>query len=40
MANDQALRQRVADLPDADLQCAAVANEARGMKPDGVFGVA
>ena len=39
MADDQALRQRVADLADADLQRAAVAHEARGMKADGVFGV-
>ena len=40
MTNDQALRQRVADLPDADLQRAAVAHQPRGMQPDGVFGVA
>jgi len=39
MANDQPLRQRVANLPDADLQRAIVANEARGVKTDGVFGV-
>src|SRR6202034_1467530 len=39
MAKDQALRQRVAGLADADLQCAAVANETRRMKADRVFGV-
>ena len=39
VADDQPLRQRVADLADADLQRAAVAHEARGMQPDGVFGV-
>ena len=32
--------RRIADLPDADLQRAAVANEARGVKADGVFGIA
>ena len=40
MAHDQALRQRVADLPDTDLKRAAVAHQTRGMKTDGVFGVA
>ena len=39
VAHDQPLRQRVADLADADLQRAAVAHQARGMKADGVFGV-
>ncbi len=39
MAKDQPLRQRVADLADADLQRAAVAHQAGGVKPDGVFGV-
>ena len=40
VAHDQPLRQRVADLADADLQAAAVAHQARRMKPDGVFGIA
>ena len=40
MPDDQPLRQRIADLPDADLQGAAVGHEAGGMKPDRVFGVA
>ena len=40
VAHHQPLRQRVADLPDPDLQRAAVADQARGMKPDGIFGVA
>jgi len=40
MADDQPLRQRVADLPNADLQRAAVAHQAGGMKSDGVFGIA
>src|SRR6266850_6494675 len=39
VANDQALRQSIANLPDADLQRAAVAHEARGMKTDGILGV-
>ena len=39
MANDQPLRQRIADLADADLQRAAVAHQTRGVKADGVFGV-
>ena len=40
VTDDQALRQRVAHLPDSDLQRAAVAHEARGMQSDGIFGVA
>ena len=40
MADDQPLRQCIADLPDADLQGAAVGHEAGCMKPDRVFGVA
>ena len=40
VTNDQALRQRVADLPDADLQRAAVGHQTRRMQPDRVFGVA
>ena len=40
VTDDQTLRQRIAHLPDADLQCAAVAHETRGMQPDGIFGVA
>ena len=40
MADDQRLRQGIADLPDADLQRAAVAHEARGMQADRVFGIA
>ena len=39
MANDQALGQRVANLPDTDLQRAAVTHEAGGAKADGIFGV-
>jgi hypothetical protein len=39
VAHDQPLRQRVADLSDADLQRAAVADEVRGVKADGVFGL-
>src|SRR5207244_3353945 len=39
MADDEALRQRVADLADADLQRAAVAYEARGVQADRIFGI-
>jgi len=39
MAEYQSLRQRIADLTDADLQRAAVAHEARGVQADGVFGI-
>src|SRR6266436_1468121 len=40
LANDQALRQSIANLPDTDLQRAAVADEACGVKTDGIFGIA
>ena len=39
VANDQTLRQSIANLPDADLQRAAVTHEACGMKTDGIFGI-
>src|SRR3984957_3149706 len=39
MAEDQTLRERIADLADADLQRAAVANEAGRIQADRVFGV-
>ena len=40
VANDQPLRQCIADLPDANLQGAAIGHEARRMKPDRIFGIA
>ena len=40
VTDDQTLRQRIAHLPNADLQCAAVAHEAGGVQSDGIFGVA
>ncbi len=39
MAQDQALRQCVADLPDADLERAAIADQRCRVQADGVFGV-
>ena len=39
VANDQALRQSIADLPDADLQRTTVTHEASGVKTDGIFGI-
>ena len=39
VAQYQPLRQRIADLADADLQRAAVAHQARGVQADGVFGI-
>ncbi len=39
MADDQPLRQRIADLSDADLKRPAIADQARGMQADRVFGV-
>ena len=39
MADDQALRQRIAHLPDPDLKRAAIAHQTRGVKADGVFAV-
>ena len=39
VANDQTLRQSIANLPNADLQRAAVTHEACGMKTDGIFGI-
>ncbi|GAB1715629.1 MAG: hypothetical protein NTAFB05_06710 [Nitrobacter sp.] len=39
MPQDQALRQRIANLTDADLQRAAVLDEPRRVQADGVFGI-
>ena len=40
MTDDQALRERIANLADTDLKRAAIAHQSRRMKPDGVFRVA
>ena len=37
MTNDETLRQRVADLPDPNLESAAVSDQSGSMKPDRIF---
>ena len=40
MAHDQSLRQRIADLTDADLERAAVVHQCRCVETNGIFGIA